>query len=292
MVRLLVVMLASLGYLLSKTDVSLPIGMSVGFFLLELFCACWFCHAEVYALRPGSGELGAGDGRLRGGCEIGCPGGSFGGFGRAGARAAAGFYLLVAAGGAAGTMFVAVVSPMVFRANYDLPLAFAATAAMADGGDVAGWMGAAAAVGREHGAVFCAGGDACTTRLPPADALVNVRNFYGSLRVKQTRPAAAGRDLAGAAPWVNQTRDAVVCGRVPARSRRRTMRGIRGWGWRWRYCCRERRPRRIGVIGLGAGTMAAYGRDGDHHAVLRDQPAGRRDCARAVYVSAGIAGSG
>ena len=28
------------------------------------------------------------------------------------------------------------------------------------------------------------------------------------------------------------------------------------------YCC-EGRARRVGVIGLGAGTMAAYGQDGD-----------------------------
>ena len=37
------------------------------------------------------------------------------------------FYLLVAAGGVAGTFFVGIASPMIFRANYDLAIAFAVT---------------------------------------------------------------------------------------------------------------------------------------------------------------------
>ncbi len=51
-VRLLVVMLASLGYAISKTDVSLPIGIAILFFLAECFLAGLFCHAETYTLRP------------------------------------------------------------------------------------------------------------------------------------------------------------------------------------------------------------------------------------------------
>src|SRR5438270_4676526 len=54
-VRLLVIMLASLGYAISKTDVSLPIGTAILFFLAECFIAGLFCHAETYALRPHSG---------------------------------------------------------------------------------------------------------------------------------------------------------------------------------------------------------------------------------------------
>src|SRR5271168_167742 len=50
--RLLVVMLASLGYMLSKPEGSLPLRIAIFFFLVELFLACLFCHAEAYALRP------------------------------------------------------------------------------------------------------------------------------------------------------------------------------------------------------------------------------------------------
>ena len=126
-VRLLVVMLASLGYLLSKTDVSLPIGIGIGFFLLELFAACWFCAAEIYALRPTGG------------------------------RAAARFYLLLAAGGAGGTALVAIGFPLIFQGELR-----SAARVRGDGGggalgDVAGWRGAARAVGGLDG------------RLPAAD---------------------------------------------------------------------------------------------------------------------------
>ena len=100
-VRLLVVMLASLGYMLSKTDVSLPILLSIGFFLAELFLACLFCHAEAYELRP------------------------------ANPSEATLFYLLLAAGGASGTIFIGIGCPLLFDANYDVPLAFLATAALA-----------------------------------------------------------------------------------------------------------------------------------------------------------------
>ena len=100
-VRLLVVMLAGLGYALTRTEMSLPISVGVPFFLVELFAACLFCHAEVYRLRP------------------------------RGAREATEFYLMVAGGGVAGTFLVGILSPMVFRANYDLALSFLITAVLA-----------------------------------------------------------------------------------------------------------------------------------------------------------------
>ncbi len=228
-VRVLVVMLASLGYLLSKTDVSLPISMSVGFFLLELLFACWFCHAEVYALRP------------------------------AGARAAAGFYLVVAAGGAAGTMFVAVVSPLVFQANYDLPMAFAATAAMAtavtwtDGWPQRLLWGVSTAL--------CCALVWMLYNGYRIESVVNARNFYGSLRVKETHlPVQAGtsRTLMHGSIKHGMQWFAEEYRREPTTYYARDS----GVGLALGYCC-ESRPRKIGVIGLGAGTMAAYGRDGD-----------------------------
>ena len=100
-VRLLVVMLASLGYAISKTDVSLPIGVAILFFLAECFLACLFCHAEAYALRP----------QRRSETTV--------------------FYLLLAAGGAAGTFFIGIASPLIFSANYDLAISFFVTAAAA-----------------------------------------------------------------------------------------------------------------------------------------------------------------
>ncbi len=242
LVRLLVVMLASLGYLLSQTDVSLPIGMSVGFFVLELFCACWFCHAEVYGQRPRStSSRRQAQGRL------------------AGPRAAAGFYLVVAAGGAAGTMFVAVVSPMVFQANYDLPIAFAVTAAMAT---AVTWKdGWPQRLLWSVSTVLCCALVAMLYNGYRIESIVNVRNFYGSLRVKETHlPAQAGTSrtllhgsIKHGMQWFSDEYR-----REPTTYYARDS----GVGLALGYCC-ELRARKIGVIGLGAGTMAAYGRDGD-----------------------------
>jgi len=229
-VRLLVVLLASLGYLLSKTDVSLPIALGIGFFLLELFIACWFCHAELYALRPRS------------------------------ARAAARFYLLLATGGAGGTIVVAIGFPLLLRANYDLALAFAATAA------VALWVtwrdGLAPRVlwsVSTAGCLLLAGALVNGYR---KDSLVLVRNFYGSLRVKQTLvPAVAGTSrvlLHG------QIQHGMQWFAPEFRTEPLSYyaRGS-GVGLAMAACCGTGEGKRIGVIGLGAGSMAAYGRAGD-----------------------------
>ena len=157
-IRLLVLMLASLGYALSKAETSFPIGLNISFFLIECFLACLFCHAEAYALRPQRPSE------------------------------ATFFYLLVAAGGAAGTFFIGIASPLLFSANYDLSIAFLLTAVLAlwvtwrDGWPQRLLWSTASVLllglfvmlhnGYKHEAIFLA------------------RNFYGSLRVKQTSTPA------------------------------------------------------------------------------------------------------
>ncbi len=152
-VRLLVVMLASLGYAISKTDVSLPIGIAILFFLAECFLAGFFCHSEAYALRP------------KNPAETTL------------------FYLLIAAGGAAGTFFIGIASPMVFSANYDLAISFFVTAALAivvtwsDGWPQRLLWSTATAL-----LLFFA---IMLHTAYAREAILEIRNFYGTLRVKQ-----------------------------------------------------------------------------------------------------------
>jgi hypothetical protein len=227
-VRLLVVMLASLGYAISKTDVSLPIGVAILFFLIECFLAGLFCHAETYALRPQRGS----ETTL--------------------------FYLLIAAGGAAGTFFIGIASPLIFSANYDLAISFFVTAALAiavtwkDGWPQRLlWSTATALL-----FVF-----ALMLRTAYArDSMLEVRNFYGSLRVKETTTAQADPErmlLNGTIQHGTQI-FAPNLSRLPT-TYYSTDSGI---GLTLRFCC-DGRPRNIGVIGLGAGTLAAYGHPGD-----------------------------
>lgn len=237
--RLTVVMLASLGYLLSKTDVSLPMGVAIPFFLLEMFLACWFCHAELYQLRPERPSE------------------------------AANFYLLLAAGGAGGTALAVVVAPLVFSANYDLPVAFAMTAGVAtvvtwrEGWSPRMLWGTATAL-----CLLLAG------RLQVAyarNAMVLERNFYGSLRVKRSDlppQAESARLLLHGTIEHGMQWFAPSFRREPLTYYGRDS----GVGLALARCC-EGRQRRIGVIGLGAGTLAAYGRPGDTMRFFEINPA-------------------
>ena len=99
--RLLIVMLGGLAYMLSQTEVSLPMRMSIVFFLVEVFVSCFFCHSEAYTLRPAR----ASESTL--------------------------FYLLFAGGGALGSFLIGIASPLVFRFNYDLAITFLVTALLA-----------------------------------------------------------------------------------------------------------------------------------------------------------------
>jgi hypothetical protein len=229
LIRLLVVFLASLGYILSKTNTSLPILIGISFFLIELFLACYFCHAELYALRP------------------------------KGVAQATRYYLMIVAGGAAGTCFVGILSPLLFSANYDLAISALLVAALAFAvtwGD--GWAQ------RLLWATGTVAGIALVVMLHIAyqrDVLVMVRNFYGVLRVKQTHtPAQAvtARTLVngsidhGTEWFAEEFRDRPTSYYAEDS----------GVGLALRYCCGDA-PKRVGVIGLGAGTLATYGHPGD-----------------------------
>jgi len=241
-VRMLAVVLASLGYALSKVDTTLPIGMAVAFYLVEVFVACWFCHAEVYRLRPAS------------------------------AAGSTEFYLLVAGGGVAGTFLVAIACPLVFRANYDLAIALLVTALLAA---VVTWRDGWAQ------RLLWATGSALLLALGVMlhvgfgrHTLMRARNFYGSLRVTQAEIDAGSEGEATGEAYSSGTGPVrtLMNGRIRhgtqmlEADRRRVPTTYYGQdsgvGVALRYCC-EGRPKNVGVVGLGVGTLAAYAQAGD-----------------------------
>ena len=227
--RFLIVMLAGVGYALSKQDVDWPMRISIGFFLLEAFAACLFCHTEAYARRPRR----ASESTL--------------------------FYLLFAAGGAAGSFAVGIAFPMMFRFNFDLVITCCVTAVLAFAATWrAGWsqrllwgvasIAMAVQVYWIHLAL-------------QHSTIAASRNFYGALRVKQSFrfPGAVLRTLTNG----NVEHGTQIFGTDQQRKMPTTYYAQdSGVGLALRLCCAER-PRKIGVIGLGAGTLAAYGRAGD-----------------------------
>ncbi len=237
--RFLVVMLAGLAYMLSQVDHSVPIAIGISFFLFELLVAGLFCHVEAYALRPQRDSESTV------------------------------FYLYFAAGGALGSLLVGIVAPMVFDFNYDLAATFFVTALLALAGTWRGgwpqrllWSAASIML-----LVLCIWIHITYQR----ETLLAVRNFYAALRVKQNFgfPGAVLRTLTnGSIEHGTQIFGTDAQRKMPTTYYAEDS----GVGLALRFCC-QNRPRSIGVIGLGAGTLAAYGRPGDRIRFYEINPA-------------------
>jgi hypothetical protein len=236
--RFLVVLLAGLGYMLSHVDVSLPLRIGITFFLIEVFVSCLFCHTEAFALRPARNS----ESTL--------------------------FYLLFAGGGALGTFLIGIASPLIFSFNYDLAITFLVSALLALAVTWRGHWGqrvlwSAASILMAVLIVFLY--IAYRRDTPLAE-----RNFYGSLRVRQTLsyPGATVRTLTngtiqhGTQIFSPELRD------VPTTYYAEDS----GVGLALRMCC-QGRPRNVGVVGLGVGTIAAYGKPGDRIQFYEINPA-------------------
>jgi hypothetical protein len=229
LLRLVLVAVASVAYVLRDIRTQLPIAVSVPLFLIALFVICFFLHGELYARRPVAGDLTR-------------------------------FYLVAAAGSAVGTLLVGVIAPLVLRANYDLACTLVAVALIAlaatwhDGWGLRMlWVaGAAAAI-----VVL-----STQVRQYDDDAVALMRNFYGTLRVRETHlPPQSHTDrqllngtIEHGAEWFAPQFLGQPLTYYATDS---------GLGFAMRLCCGQV-AKRVGVIGLGTGTVAAYGNAGDY----------------------------
>jgi spermidine synthase len=228
MVRLLAVALGALGYFIAKPSEDLPIAISIPFFCLVLFISCLFCHGELYLRRPS-------------------------------ARYLTQYYLLIAAGGALGSMFVGVLAPMVFSGSYEMAWSLVYTAALA-----------AALMWRQHWAwrIFWPAAAigllvvvVLQERADRENAIVQVRSFYGTLRVTDEETEDAGRFrtlIHGTIQHGTQFMASDELRRLPTTYYSRDS----GVGLALDNCCKGR-ARRVADIGLGTGTLATYGEPGD-----------------------------
>lgn len=228
MVRLLAVALGSVGYFIAKPNEDLPIAISIPLFCLTLFIGAFFCHGELYRRRPA-------------------------------ARYLTQYYLLIAAGGALGSMFVGVLAPLVFSGSYEMAWSLVYTAALA-----------AAIMWKEHWTwrIFWPAAAAALLvvvvlqeRADREDAIVQVRSFYGTLRVTDEETDDAGRFrtlIHGTIQHGTQFMASDELRRLPTTYYSRDS----GVGLALDNCCKGR-ARRVADIGLGTGTLAAYGEPGD-----------------------------
>jgi SAM-dependent methyltransferase len=224
----ILVALAAMGWLVVDERYHFELELQLGIFLVGLFAGCLFCHGELYRTRPAAGHLTA-------------------------------FYLVVSAGGALGGLLVAVVAPLVFDAYYELGIGLVVVGVLAalrfrPLGRVAQYASLAVLFG-------IAGAVAYSSFTYHKDVRVSSRSFYGVLRVKEygepgdeghLRRLVHGAIMHGEQYMTGHWRTFIT-------SYYQETAGI-GAAIRARQAAG---PVRVGVIGLGTGTLAAYGRVGD-----------------------------
>ena len=220
--------IGSAGYVLYKyEDIELRLAV-IPIFCAVLFVACLFCHGEVYRSRPGTRYLTS-------------------------------FYLSISAGGALGAFFVGVLAPLIFSANFELFWGLILVSALAV---AVSWnQGLAWRLFYVAGTLAMANLLIFQVRIYERASIAQMRSFYGSLRVTET-PISFERGT-----FRTLYNGTIEHGTQLYGSGRRLVPNTyyasnSGVGLALNFCC-SARPRRVGVVGLGAGTLAAHGRKGD-----------------------------
>ena len=205
-------------------------------FSAGLFLMCMFFHGELAAMKPSPRHL-------------------------------TGFYLMVSLGGALGGLAVGFVAPKVFNAYYELGLSLLLT------------LGLAAYLTRSAhklvpvAALATLGVTGYYVVLHfeslSADTRVMERNFYGTLRVKDTGPVSDPDTMR------RMLHGMIMHGEQHLGARRKeptSYYGPTAGVGQAILALQPSGPMRVGVVGLGVGTLAAYGRAGDTYRFYEINP--------------------
>ena len=203
----------------------LDVSVAIPLYSVGVFLACMFCHGELAQRKPAPRYLTQ-------------------------------FYLMLSLGGALGGLFVGLVAPRVFPTYYELPLALFALSAIAvfmawDRKALLAPALIATAATAYYGFSYVA--------FLKDDVIVMERNFYGTLRVREGGSGELhlrrllhgvilhGEQFTGGKyqyePGTYYARSSGVGLAIEAKQ--------------------AVGPVKVGVVGLGVGTLTAYGRAGD-----------------------------
>lgn len=225
----LLVIVGAMAWALHTNGGVMNIKQAIPLFAAGLFVMCMFFHGELAALKPAPRHL-------------------------------TGYYLMISLGGAVGGLLVGFVAPKLFNTYYEFGLGLFFTVL------IAAYLARRAMFVVPVLALVAAGFTAyhihAYINMLSRDTRVMTRNFYGTLRVKDFGDETS---LEGT---------------------RRLMHGVIMHGEQYLAPARRMEPTtyygptsgvgriisikrdgakeiRVGVVGLGAGTIAAYGRKGD-----------------------------
>lgn len=209
-------------------DESLPVPWMIALISAALFVFCMVCHGELVRRKPHPRHLTL-------------------------------FYLMLSLGGALGGLFVGLLAPAAFPAYFELPIGLFLCALLTV---IVLWRGL-----RLHWRILLALALAgyvwrlgVVSKELVEGYIVTARNFYSQLRVSERHDGGPG--------W----KRVMVHGRInhgeqylsgEARHVPNTYYCEESGVGRAIFALPQTRPLKIGMVGLGAGTLAAYGRSGD-----------------------------
>jgi SAM-dependent methyltransferase len=218
-----------------QADIGANVKTALPIYAAGLFALCMFLHGEMARLRPGPRYLTR-------------------------------FYLMLSLGGALGGVTVGLVAPHVLPAYYELGIGLVLTALVAAAvlrNRRWLWVASVAVAG------CCAWFLSLQVRDDMAGARVMQRNFYGTLVTVDTKRDDPADDVR------QMYHGSVKHGEQFLLSARRgepTSYYGRTAGIGRAIAAAPAGPRRVGLIGLGAGTLAGYGRAGDVYRVYEINP--------------------
>jgi SAM-dependent methyltransferase len=244
--QLLAVALGAMAYTLKfDTTGSVSIKILVPLFAAGLFTCCMVCHGELARLKPDPRYLTH-------------------------------FYLMMSAGGALGGLLVGLVAPHVFNALYEMPLGLAACGILVvwvlrQDPEMEWFRRLPATLLSVVLALALAVFVGMQIREMVRGSRVLARNFYGALRVRDSgTPAELESTRTLTHGTINHGEEYLNPAR---RDLPTTYYGPNtGIGVAIRAKQKTGKAIRVGVIGLGTGTIAAYGRLGDYYRYYEINP--------------------
>ena len=240
-------LLENSGFDFKFSSIGGTVTMQIGSYLLLMFVLCMLCHGELVRRKPAAAYLTS-------------------------------FYLLVSVGGATGGLFVSLVCPLLFESYLELPLAV--TAALVFSiviivGQILPWRSAA----QLSAALLIGAGVGIFVKSQLAEYQRNVASFDAVHKIHR-QTIAARRNFFGVLRVVRETREKKPHDNQLNLFHGRTLHGIQftdlnrqlvptayynensGVGLMMKKYLTDG-PVKVSVIGLGVGTLAAYGRTGD-----------------------------
>jgi hypothetical protein len=225
---------APVACMLQAASIGLSLRLQLALYLAAQFVVCMLCHGELARARPSPRHLTT-------------------------------FYLTIAAGGALGGGFVALIAPRVFHEFSEYPIGLAGACLLGfvgwlRTGALSQWTSRNLAVRLPLMALLIGGITAivATATGGKQGAVASARNFYGILRVMER--------VDGNGPYRElqhgRTRHGIEYLQAARRDWPTTYYGPQS-GVAIALNALGQLNRRIAVVGLGTGTLAAWGRAGD-----------------------------